>query len=111
MNGRPGRPRIARRALAAAQRAPVGGSARSRIAAALALCSETARHVVALLVQERLSARETALALGLPLRRVTRIRSTLLGELRRVLRGRPFRRTARSAARPALDVISLRRAS
>ena len=85
MNGRPGRPRIARRALAAAQRAPVGGSARSRIAAALAL--------------------------GLPLRRVTRIRSTLLGELRRVLRGRPFRRTARSAARPALDVISLRRAS
>jgi DNA-directed RNA polymerase specialized sigma24 family protein len=101
------RPRLGRRALATASHAPVAGSARARIAAALACCSETERHIVALLVEERLSVSETALALGLPVGEVVRVRSTLLNELRRVLRGRPFR----SAGRTAAGAVGLRRAS
>lgn len=107
MSASSGRPRLARRALASASQAPVGGSARARIAAALACCSNTERQIVALLIEERLSVSETALVLGLPVGEVTRVRSTLLNELRRVLRGRPFRR----AGRPAASALGLRRAS
>jgi DNA-directed RNA polymerase specialized sigma24 family protein len=88
------RPRVARRALDSARRAPVAGSARSRIAAALSCCSEEERHVLALLIEERLTAAEAAAALELPLHHVRRVQSTLYGELRRVLRGRAFRRPA-----------------
>ena len=101
-----GRARMGRRALASARRSPVGGSSQARIEAALACCSETERNIVALLLEERLSTRETALALGLPVSRVTRVRAALLAELRRVLRGRPFRRAAVSTA-----AIGIRRAS
>ena len=48
--------------------------------------------MLALLLEERLTAAETAAALELSIARVMRVRSTLFGELRRVLRGRPFRR-------------------
>ena len=106
MSAGAGRIRTRRRALAAARRAPIAGPARARIAAALEQCSETERHVAALLLDERLSADETALALGLSVNRVHRVHAALLAELRRVLRGRPFRRVARSQA-----AASLRRAS
>jgi len=102
-----GRIRSARRAIGAARRAPTPGTSRARIAAALACCSDTERAIVALLLEERLSPRETALALGLTESRVHRVRATLLDELRRVLSGRPFRRVARSGD----NAIGLRRAS
>ena len=107
MNAPAGRPRTARRAIAKAQRAPVAGRSRERMAAALACCSDAERHILALLIEERMSAAETALALELPIAHVVRVQSTLLHELRRVLSGRPFRR----AARPAATTLRLRRAS
>ena len=91
------RPRVARRAVESARRAPVAGSSRSRIAAALPFCSDEERHVLALLLEERLTTAETAATLDLTITRVMRVRSMLFGELRRVLRGRPFRRTAMPA--------------
>ena len=96
------RSRVARRAQAAARRAPVSGSPRARIAAALACCSATERHIVALLLEERLDAAETAEALGLPLDHVLKVLAALLDELRRVLAGRRFRRPAGSASAPRL---------
>jgi DNA-directed RNA polymerase specialized sigma24 family protein len=90
--------RVARRALQSARRAPIAGTSRERLAAALACCSETERLVLALLIEERLTPAETANALDLPLAIVIRTQSTLFTELRRALRGRPFRRALRTAA-------------
>jgi DNA-directed RNA polymerase specialized sigma24 family protein len=92
------RPRLARRAIESSRRAPLAGSSRSRIAEALSCCSLEERHVLALLLEERLTAAETAAALELSVTRVMRVRSTLFGELRRVLRGRPFRRAVTPSA-------------
>ncbi len=87
------RPRVARRALRSARRAPATGSPRERIASALACCSASERHVLALLIEERLTPAETAVALELSLAQVLNVQATLLDELSRVLGGRPFRRT------------------
>ncbi|MBI1799780.1 MAG: hypothetical protein HYR73_08860 [Candidatus Eisenbacteria bacterium] len=98
MSASAGRPRWKHRALAALDGAPVAGSSRERIAAAIELCSETERHVLALMVAERLTPIEAAHALELPVGEIVRIHSTLLTELRRALRGRPFRPRPRSDA-------------
>jgi DNA-directed RNA polymerase specialized sigma24 family protein len=101
------RPRVALRARLASERAPEPGDARQRMAAALACCTAAERLVLALMIEERLTATETARALDMPVAEVVRTHSVLLTELRRALGGRPFRRAARTEGRTQ----RLRRAS
>lgn len=109
MSTRSGRPRLARRALDSARRAPAPTAAlRRRLAAALAECTEDERHVLALLVGEGLSPAEASLALELPTARLLRMRTTLFETLRRALFGGSSKRVARTH-RPV--PIQLRRAA
>jgi DNA-directed RNA polymerase specialized sigma24 family protein len=93
------RPRVALRARVASERAPEPGDARQRMAAALACCTPAERLILALMIDERLTAIETARALEMPVADVVRTHAVLLSELRRALSGRPFRRAARTEDR------------
>jgi DNA-directed RNA polymerase specialized sigma24 family protein len=106
---RSGRPRVARRALDTARRAPEpSGALRRRLADALASCSQEERDLLALLIGERLSPAEASLALEIPTAQVLRARESLLETLRIALLGEPIRRVATPrASTPSI----LRRAS
>jgi len=105
---RAGRPRVARRALDSARRAPVATAAlRRRIAEALASCTEEEQQVLALLVGERLSTAETALALEVPASRVMLMRAALFETLRRAL----LEERAHPLPRRAVRATPLRKAS
>lgn len=108
MSSRSGRPRVARRALESARRAPAPTTAlRRRIADALASCTEEEQQMLALLVGERLTTAETALALEVPASRVMLVRAALFETLRRALLATP----AISRPRRAAPAVPLRRAS
>lgn len=97
---RPGsrRPRIARRALDASRRAPVSGSARERIAAALELCSPEERALLSMMLIEEMTPLEAGEAMEISVREVSRTYTNLLAALRRTLLGM----NSRSAPRAAL---------
>jgi DNA-directed RNA polymerase specialized sigma24 family protein len=91
------RPRIARRALQVSRRAPVSGSARERIAAALELCSAEERALLSMMLIEDMTAHEAGEAMDLSVREVSRTYTSLLAALRRTLRGMNFRSEPRAA--------------
>lgn len=110
MRARAGRPRQARRALESARHAPPSTALlRRRLVEALADCSDEERDVLALLVGERLTTAEAAMALEVSPMRVLSVRTALFDSLRRALSGVSVPRRE-SAPRLAEDT-PLRRAS
>lgn len=107
------RPRVARRALESARRAPAGGWSRDRVATVLTNASPGVRRIAALLLIEGLSPNEAAIALDVPVRDITNTFESLLNDLRHALRAVRLRPPGRGSARPRLIEIpnSLRRAS
>jgi DNA-directed RNA polymerase specialized sigma24 family protein len=108
-----GRPRVARRALESARRAPAGGWARARLETVLAGATPYARRVAALLLLEGLTPAEAGVVLGVPAREIERTYGSLIEELRFSLRAVRLRSSRRGSARPRLIEVpdSLRRAS
>lgn len=80
--------------------------ARRRLSRALSRCAPDERVLLALLLFERLTPAEAALALDVPCSAVESRLDTLMAELRAAMRGLPFR-----ARRPAMTSVRLRRAS
>ena len=80
--------------------------ARRRLSRALSRCAPDERVLLALLLFERLTPEEAALALDVPCPAIESRLDTLMAELRAAMRGLPFR-ARRSTATP----VRLRRAS
>ena len=103
-------PRPTTRARRAALAAPAPG--RARVAAALRSCSAREQLALVLLLVERLTPTEAAVALGLSTRQIERAYRAALAELRLALRGRQRGRTSRALARRSLALDQrLRRAA
>lgn len=88
------------------------GAGRTRIAGALRQCTPREQLVLVLLLYERLTPTEAAVALGLTPRQVERAYHAALADLQRALRGRKTGRLSRAIARRSVSIEArLRKAS